>query len=106
LVAALVLAACASDGLNARGTNSPHGYAPPAPGTSNSSGVIYVDANANGYFALAVMGLVAAGVYDDYFTWNYGATERKPPQLAGDRAIVERDCSVPMEASSANLRCK
>jgi hypothetical protein len=106
LVAALALAGCASDGLNARGTTSAHGSVLPAPGTSHSGGVIYVDVDANSYYALAVMGLVAAGMYDDYLSWNYGFPGRKPPQLAGDRAIVERDCSVPMEATSANLRCK
>lgn len=106
-LAVLLLAGCASASVGAYSSGVPwtHGSAP-TPGSAYSSSAVYVDVDPNGYFGLLLMGLVAAGIQDDYPSRNYAPTGRRPPPLAEDRAIAERDCSQPMETPSANLRCK
>jgi hypothetical protein len=106
LFTAIALAGCASTSINAAGVTPSMYGSVPAPGSSYSSGAVFVDVSANGYFALLIMGLIAAGAQDDYLSRNYGPSGRIPPQLDEARAIAERDCSLPMEAPSANLRCK
>jgi len=106
LSTAIALAGCASSSFGVAGvTPSMHGSAP-APGSSYSSAVVFVDARANGYFALLLMGLIAAGAQDAYPGRNYGLSGRPPPPMDEGRAIAERDCSLPMETPSANLRCR
>ena len=108
LISAAVLAGCAgaNNTLNAGGPYSTPGIAP-AVGTAYSSGFVYGEASSNAYIGVLMLGLVAAGVHDDYLSSTYGTSAaRVPPQLLEDRAITERDCSQPMEAPSANLRCK
>ena len=75
-------------------------------GGSYNSAAIHAEASPNAYFSLLFLGYVAAGIQDNYQAWSYGSAWRKPPPLAADRAIAERDCSRPMDAPSANLRCK
>jgi hypothetical protein len=107
LTTAILFAGCASSTIGLRTTAAPsmRGSAP-APGSSYSSAAIHAELSPNGYFGLLFLGYVAAGVQDNYFSWNYGSASRPPPPLAEDRAITERDCSRPMERPSANLRCK
>jgi hypothetical protein len=106
LCSTIALAGCASTSVGVAGVTPSMQGSMPAPGSSYSSGVVFVDASTNGYIALLLMGLVAAGAQDDYQTRNYGPAGRIPPQLDEGRAVAERDCSLPMEAPSANLRCK
>ena len=107
VIALILLAGCGSATVGLRSDNSPsmRGSAPAA-GTSYSSAAIHAEVGPNAYFGLLFLGFIAAGVQDDYLSWSYGPGGRKPPQLAEDRAIAERDCSLPMEQISANLRCK
>ena len=106
LLACVLLAACAGTTIGLRsGSPSLRGSAP-APGSAYSSAAIRAEVNSNAYFGLLFIGAFAAGVQDDYQSWRYGPSGRKPPPLAADRAIAERDCSQPLPAPSANLRCK
>lgn len=105
LAGAALLAGCASArvGLSSFAPPSMHGSAPPA-GTSYTSAVMHAEARPNVYFGLLFLGYFAIGVQDDYP--GLGPARRSPPQLDAERAIAERDCSRPMDAPSANLRCK
>ncbi|MGP1679470.1 MAG: hypothetical protein ACTS6J_20230 [Burkholderiales bacterium] len=107
LITAIALAGCASTTIGLRSTNAPsmRGGAPVA-GSSYSSAAIHAEVNSNAYFALFFLGFIAAGVQENYPSRSDGPAWRKPPQLAEDRAIAERDCSLPMAQPSANLRCK
>lgn len=107
LSAAVLLAGCAGTTIGLHGGNSPtpRGSAP-APGSSYSSAAVQAQVNSNAYFGLLFLGFFAAGVHDDTLGWSYAPAARKPPQLDQDRAIAERDCSRPVEQTSANLRCK
>ena len=107
LTAAIWLAGCASTGIGLHATNSPSpGSSAPAPGSAYSSAGIRAELRPNAYFGLLVLGFIAAGIHDHYLHWSHGSVWRAPPQLDEDRAIAERDCSRPIEATSANLRCK
>ncbi len=76
------------------------------PGGSYSSAAIQADVTPGAFIGVLLLGYLAAGVQGDYLGWRYGRAGRDSPQLAGDRAIAERDCSQPMQQPSANLRCK
>ncbi len=103
----MALAGCANTAVGLRaGTPATTGGGAPTPGSSYSSASIHVEANPNAYFGLLFLGYIAAGVHDSYQQWSGGPVWREPPQLLEGRAIVERDCSQPMETPSANLRCK
>jgi hypothetical protein len=106
LTGVFVLAGCASATIGLRSTAPPPMQGALPPGGSYSSAAIHAEASPNAYFSLLFLGYVAAGIQDNYPGWSYGPAWRKPPQLAEDRAITERDCSRPMDAPSANLRCK
>ncbi|MBE0615544.1 MAG: hypothetical protein IH604_17900 [Burkholderiales bacterium] len=103
----ILLAGCAGTaiGLRSGSADGVRGGAP-EPGTSYSSAAVNASIGANGYFSLLFLGAMAAGAYDGHSGWGVGPAERKPPQLAEDRSIVERDCSLPMPQTGANLRCK
>jgi len=103
-VGAIAVAGCANSAVGVR-TGALGGSAP-APGGSQSAASIRVQANPNAYFGALLLGSVAIGVHDTYLRGGEGSTSREPPQLDPDRSIVERDCSLPMETPSANLRCK
>ena len=107
LGAAVLLAGCAGAriGLSSEAAPAMRGSAPP-PGTSYSSATVRAEAGGNAYFGLLFLGAFAAGVEDPSMSSRYGRGWRKPPPLAGDRAIDERDCTEPLQAPSANLRCK
>src|SRR5512140_1128158 len=105
LLACVLLAACAGTSVGLRSGSPPLRASAPAPGTSYSSAAMHAEVNANAYFGLLFIGAFAAGVEDDYLNWRYGPDGRKPPPLAADRAIDERDCTQPLPAPSANLRC-
>lgn len=78
----------------------------PAPGTSYSSAVIRADVGASPWVGLLFLGAFATAADDRDLKWNQGAAVREPPPLDANRTIAERDCTRPMEAPSANLRCK
>lgn len=107
LIGASLLAGCASTTIGLRTTNSPSmpGSAAP-PGSSYSSVAIQADVSPNAYFGLVFLGYVMAGIQDNYLRWSRGSSWHKPPALAEGRAIVEQDCSQPLERPHANLRCK
>lgn len=106
LLTAALLAGCASTTIGLRSTVPPSTQGVLPSGVSYSSAAIHVEASPNAYFSLLFLGYAAAGIQDKYPGWSYGDAWRKPPQLAEDRTITERDCSRPMDAPSANLRCK
>ena len=105
-IAACFLAGCAGSSIDLRTDTAPsmRGSAPPA-GTSYSSGMLHAELSSTPYLGLLFFG-IAAAVQDSHSGWNYGSASRTPPPLAEDRAVAERDCSQPMDAMSANLRCK
>ena len=103
-ISALALAGCAHTSINAH-AGTPGGGVP-ASGGSYSSAAIHVQASPNAYFGALLLGAVAVGVHDTYVRAGAGPATREPPQLDAERSIVERDCSVPMDRPSANLRCK
>ena len=102
-----LLAGCAGTTIGLRTTNSPAlgGNAAP-PGTSYSSAAIHAEVRPNTYFGLVFLGYIMMGIQDNYLRWRDGSSSRKPPELAEDRAVVERDCSQPLGPLYANLRCK
>ena len=101
LIAAALLAGCASAriGLDSSAPPGMRGGAP-APGTSYSAAVFGADVGADPLIGLLFLGLFAASFGDA------SPESRTAPPLAEDRAIAERDCSRPLDAPSANLRCK
>ncbi|HEY5290997.1 MAG TPA: hypothetical protein VIJ43_01645 [Burkholderiales bacterium] len=111
LIAAAVvftlLTGCAGTAIGLRTTNSPSlgGSALPL-GSSYSSAVIQADVSPNAYFGLVFLGYIMSGIHDNYRRWSEGFSSRKPPELAEDRAVAERDCSRPLGPLYANLRCK
>jgi len=108
-VTPMLLAGCASTTIGLRSTNSPSlgGSAPP-PGSSYSYGsvAIQADVTPGAFLGLVFLGYLVAGVQDDYARWRYGASSRRPPELAEDRQVVEHDCSQPLGPLYANLRCR
>jgi hypothetical protein len=107
LLAAIALAGCAHTAVGLRaGSPATAGGGTPAPGSAYRSAAVHVEASPNAYFGLLFLGYVAAGVHGSYQRGSDPPAWREPPQLAEGRAIVERDCSQPMETPSANLRCK
>ena len=106
-IVAILLAGCAGASIGVRtGNSSLMDGNPLRPGSSYSSAAIQAEVSPNVYFGMVFLGAVMLGIQDDYRRWSGGASWREPPQLAEDRAIAERDCSRPMEQTSANLRCK
>src|ERR1019366_8766037 len=104
-----LLAACASTPVGLRTANSPSmPGSTPAVGSSYSysSTAIQADVTPGAFFGLVFLGYLAAGVHEDFLRWRDGSAWRKPPELAEDRGIVERDCSQPLGPLYANLRCK
>ena len=107
LVAAALLAGCASSAINLRTTNSPSMSASTLPpGSSYNSAVFQADVSPGTYVSLLFFGYLLSGMQDDYRRLRYGPSWRKPPEMAEGRSIVEADCSRPIEQPSANLRCK
>ena len=109
MLAALLLIGCAGANIGLRTTNSPAlaGNAPP-PGSSyyGSSVGISADVSPGAYFGLVFLGYMISGIQDNFSSWGHGAYARKPPEMAEDRAVAERDCSQPLGPLYANLRCK
>jgi len=103
-----LLTGCAGATIGLRSTHSPSmERSAPQPGSySYGSAAIQADVRPNAFFGTMFLGYMMTGIQDDYLSWGSGPAWRKPPQMAEGRAIVERDCSRPMEAPSANLRCK
>ena len=106
VLAVLAVSGCASSRVSL-GSDAPASMrgAPPA-GASYSTVSIHAEARPNAYFGLLLFGYAVAGMHETYSGEGGAAGERRPPQLAEDRAIAERDCSRPMQLPSANLRCK
>lgn len=100
LTIAALLGGCANTNVAFRA-----GSAPPV-GSSYQTASVHAEFNSNPYFSLLFMGMFAAGVERSYADWRYGPERRAAPQLDGRRSIAERDCSQPLAAPSANLRCK
>ena len=99
LIIAVLLGGCASATVGLRN-------GAPVPGSSYNSAAIHAEVSHSPYFGLLFLGVFAASVQDDHPGWRDGPAWRNPPQLAADRDVAERDCSRPMAAPSANLRCK
>jgi hypothetical protein len=106
LAGVLLLAGCAGATIGLRSTVPPSMQGAPPSGGSYNSAAIHAEASPNAYFSLLFLGYIAAGIQDNYPGLSYGPGWRKSPPLAEDRAIIERDCSRPMDAPSANLRCR
>ena len=107
LIAPILLAACANTSIGVRSGNpsSPGGRAP-APGSSYSTAAIQADLTPGAFFGLVFFGYLVSGVEDDNRRSSYGPSGRTPPEMAEDRAVVERDCSQPLGPLYANLRCR
>ncbi len=106
-LAVVMLAGCASARIVVDSSApAPMRGSAPAPGAAYSSAVIRADVGASAWVSLLFLGAFAAAAEDDYLNWRNGPATRRPPELDADRAIAERDCTRPMEATSANLRCK
>jgi hypothetical protein len=110
MVASIVLAlltGCAGTTIGLRSTNSPSlgGSAPPL-GRPYSPVAIQADVSPGAYFGLVFLGYIITGMQDNYRRWSYDYSSRKPPELAEDRTVVERDCSQPLGPLYANLRCR
>lgn len=107
LIAATLLAGCAGARIQMDSTAAPgmRGSAPP-PGTSYSSATVRADVGASPWVGLLFLGIFVAGAADGDRSWGGGSAVRTPPPLAQDRSVAERDCTLPLEAPSANLRCK
>jgi len=105
-IAAILLAGCAGArvGLDSSAPPSVRGGSAPVPGTSYSSAVVRAEVGASPWFGLLLLGAYAAAAGDDDPAWS--AAARSPPPLDADRAVVERDCTRPMDSPSANLRCR
>lgn len=106
LGAAALLAGCASTSMSFSSPGSPARGAAPVSGSSYTSASVSGRVSSNAWFGLLFLGAYAASAQDSYTSWSFGPGGTKPPQLAEDRAIAERDCSLPMAQTGANLRCK
>lgn len=107
LIAPILLAACAGTSVGVRSGNSPSpGGSAPAPGSSYSTAAIQADLTPGAFFGLVFLGFLVSGVEDDKRRSSHGPTGRTPPEMAEDRAVVERDCSQPLGPLYANLRCR
>jgi hypothetical protein len=109
VVTALLLTGCAGATIGLRSSNSPSlggGAPPPGSSYSYSSVAVQADVSPGAYFGMMFLGYVMTGIQDNYRSWSYGAPLRKPPEMAEDRAVAERDCSQPLGPLYANLRCK
>lgn len=109
LAAVLLLTGCGGATLGLRSTNSPSlGRGAPPPGSSYSYGSVAVQADVSpgALFGVMFLGFLITGVQDSYRSWSDGSSLRRPPEMAGDRAVAERDCSQPLGPLYANLRCK
>jgi len=103
-----LLTGCAGATIGLRSTHSPsmeRSAPPPGSSYSHGSAAIQADVRPGAFFGMMFLGYMMAGIQDDYLSWGFGPAWRKPPPLAEGRTIAERDCSRPMEAPSANLRC-
>ena len=109
VVTALLLIGCAGANIGLRSTNSPTlAGSAPAPGSYYYGGSVGISADVSpgAYFGLVFLGYMISGIQDNFRSWSYGAYPRKPPEMAEDRAVAERDCSQPLGPLYANLRCK
>jgi hypothetical protein len=107
VLVATLLAGCANSMISLRSTNSPS--MPPSslpPGSSYSAGFIQADVNPGTYVSAMLIGYFLGWAQNNSRGARDGLYGRKPPELAEDRAIAERDCSQPMELPNANLRCR
>ena len=103
----MLLGACAGTTFGLHTTNSPVlGGTAASAGGSSSSAAIHADVSPNTYFGLVILGYIMMGIQDSYPRWSDGSSSRRPPELAEDRSVVERDCSQPLGPLYANLRCK
>lgn len=103
MVISTLLTGCAGSAIGLRSTNSPSlGGSAPALGSSYSSAAIQAEVTPGAFFGLVFLGYIVTGIQDNYRRWS----SRKPPELAEDRSVVERDCSQPLGPLYANLRCK
>ena len=107
LIAAVLLAGCASATVGLRTTNSPSISPNTLPPVSSYSSVsIQADMSPGAYFSALLFGYLLVGLHNDYRNWRDGSSWRAPPDLDQNRSIAERDCSQPMDPPTANLRCK
>ncbi len=105
----VLLPGCANPTVGLRSGNSPSpGVSAPPPGTSYSSGSLALQANVSpgAYVGMLFLGYLISGAQYNYWRSDDGASTRRPPELAADRSVAERDCSQPVEPLYANLRCK
>lgn len=91
------------------------GGAPPAPGTSVTSGGVGVHVHSHSLAAVVVAGMFMAAAIEDsreprgfpsfssFADWFRGTPA---PQLAADRPISEHDCSKPLPEITGNLKCR
>jgi hypothetical protein len=105
----MLLVGCANTTIGLRSASSPSlPGSVQAPGSAysyNSVG-IQADVSPGAYFGLVFLGYVITGMQGNYRGGSYGFSSRRPPEMAEDRAVVERDCSQPLGPLYGNLRCK
>jgi hypothetical protein len=104
LIAAL--AGCAGANVGLRAGDQSLMRSAVAPGTSYSYAAVQAEANPNAYFGMFFLGSYLLGAQGDLRHWDQRASGRRPPEMAAERSVVERDCSKPLGQIEANLRCK
>ncbi len=109
LLTPLLFAGCAGANIALHSTNSPSlaGSAPlPGSAYSYNSVGLQAEVSPGAYFGMMFLGYLMMSIQDNFRSRSYGAASRQPPEMAEDRAVVERDCTQPLEPLHANLRCK
>lgn len=102
----ILITGCASSSIGIRTGNSSTMHESTPPGNAYSRASIQAEVRPGAYFGLLFLGYILTGIHDDYWRWSYGASSRKPPELAEERTVIERDCSQVLGPFYANLRCK
>lgn len=99
------LAGCASTSFGLRTGSSPTlpGSAP-AVGTSYQTAAVQAEVSPGAYFGLVMLGYLIVSMQEQF--GFRGPDWRRPPEMAEDRSVVERDCSAALAPPVENLRCK
>ena len=100
-----LLTGCAGAAIGLRSSNVNLSAGAAAPGAAYSSAAIRAQASSSAYIGMFLLGVYAVAAEDNGAAWRDEFGGRRPPQMAEDRAIAERDCSRPISRRcSSSLR--